>query len=88
MSRLILTFTLLVLTGAAFADDARSSMPYFGTATRDEEIIRIQLRSTADGKPAEGTLIYKRGERGYDNVLRHLGGLRQGESKPVRPWKD
>jgi len=88
MTRMILALAMLAIAGAAFADDARSSMPYFGTATLDEDLIRIQLRTTADGKPADGTLIYRRGERGYDNVLRHLGGLRQGESKPVRPWKD
>ena len=88
MSRMTFAFAMLAMAGAAFADDARSSMPYFGTATRDEDIIRIQLRSTVDGKPADGTLVYKRGDRGYDNMLRHLGGLRHGESKPVRPWKD
>jgi hypothetical protein len=85
---MILAFAMLAVTGAAFAGDARPSMPYFGTATLDDEVITIQLRSTADGKPADGTLTYKRGDRSYDNVLRHLGGLRDGEAKPVRPWKD
>jgi len=27
-------------------------------------------------------------DRAYDNVLRHLGGLRPGERKEFRPWKD
>jgi hypothetical protein len=54
----------------------------------DEDTIKIELRSTADGKPASGTQIYKRGDRGFDNLLRHLGGMRPGETKEVRPWKD
>jgi hypothetical protein len=54
----------------------------------DEDTIKIELRSTADGKPADGILVYKRGDRGFDNLLRHLGGIKPGESKAVRPWKD
>jgi hypothetical protein len=88
MTRIILIFLALAAADAAFADDARSSMPYYGTATMDEDTIKIELRSTADGKPASGTQIYKRGDRGFDNLLRHLGGMRPGETKDVRPWKD
>jgi hypothetical protein len=33
-------------------------------------------------------LTYKISDRAYDNVLRHLGGLRPGETKPFTPWKD
>jgi hypothetical protein len=88
MTRTIVAFLTLAAAGAAFADDARSSMAYYGTATMDEDTIKIELRSTADGKPADGTLIYKRGDRGFDNLRRHLGGMRPGEIKEVRPWKD
>lgn len=88
MTRITLVFLALAFAGAAFADNARSSMSYYGTATMDEDTIKIELRSTADGKPAEGTQIYKRGDRGFDNLLRHLGGMRPGETKEVRPWKD
>jgi hypothetical protein len=88
MTRTIVAFLTLVAASAAFADNARSSMSYYGIATMDEDAIKIELRSTADGKPADGTLIYKRGDRGFDNLLRHLGGMRPGETKEVRPWKD
>ena len=33
-------------------------------------------------------LTYKTTDRGYDNVLRHLGGLDPGDTKSFRPWKD
>jgi hypothetical protein len=89
MTRTILALVMLAAAGAAFAaENARSSMSYYGTATMDEDTIKIELRSTADGKPADGTIVYKRGDRGFDNLLRHLGGIRPGETKEVRPWKD
>jgi hypothetical protein len=50
--------------------------------------ITLQPAATADGKPAEsGVLTYKVGDRGYDSVKRHIG-LRPGDTKPFRPWKD
>ncbi len=86
----------LVVTSAAFAGDAlpstseaRASMPYTGTAVMQEDgAITLHLRLTADGKDVDDTLTYKTTDRGYDNVLRHLGGLDPGESKPFSPWKD
>jgi hypothetical protein len=45
-------------------------------------------RHTSDGKAVNDVLTYKVSDRAYDNVLRHLGGLRPGETKPFRPWKD
>jgi hypothetical protein len=75
--------------GALRAGDARPSMPYTGTARMDSDgTITLQPAATADGKPAEsGVLTYKVGDRGYDSVKRHIG-LRPGDTKPFRPWKD
>lgn len=83
---------LLVISGfasASRADDARPSMPYTGTARMDSDgTITLQPTATADGKPADtGVLTYKVGDRGYDSVKRHIG-LRPGDTKPFRPWKD
>lgn len=75
--------------GASRADDARPSMPYTGTARMDSDgTITLQPTATADGKLADsGVLTYKVGDRGYDSVKRHIG-LRPGDTKPFRPWKD
>jgi hypothetical protein len=89
----------LVLFGAGnvcFADDirpspsdARASMPYTGTATmQDDGSLSLHLRLTSDGKEIDDTLTYKTTDRGYDDVLRHLGGLEPGDTKDFRPWKD
>jgi hypothetical protein len=90
---------LLMLLGAsqsAFADDikpspsdARPSMPFTGTATmQDDGSLTLHLRLTSDGKEIDDTLTYKTTDRGYDDVLRHLGGLDPGDTKSFRPWKD
>jgi hypothetical protein len=69
--------------------EARASMPYSGTAVMQEDgAISLHLRLASDGKETDGTLTYKTTDRGYDNVLRHLGGLNPGDSKRFTPWKD
>ncbi len=86
---------ILLCTGVACpaqqtrSSDARPSMPYIGTAAMDDDgTISLHLRLTADGKAISDTLVYKVGDRAYDNVLRHLGTLRPGETREFRPWKD
>jgi hypothetical protein len=95
MTRNILAFIMLCLAGGASGQqiirpsDARPSMPYTGTAAMlDDGTLSLHLRLTGDGKPADDVLTYKVSDRAYDNILRHLGGLRPGETKPFRPWKD
>ncbi|WP_024506534.1 hypothetical protein [Bradyrhizobium sp. ARR65] len=95
LDRLLLV-ALLGASSAAVADDvkpspsdARPSMPFTGTATmQDDRSLVLHLRLTSDGKEINDTLIYKSTDRGYDNVLRHLGGLRPGDTKSFSPWKD
>jgi hypothetical protein len=92
----VLIVALMATGPAALAGDAlpstseaRASMPYTGTAVMQEDGgISLHLRRTSDGKDIDDTLTYRTTDRGYDNVLRHLGGLNPGESKPFSPWKD
>jgi hypothetical protein len=94
MTRVILAFIMLCAGGACSAQevrssDARPSIPYAGTAAMlDDGTISLHLRITTDGKAVNDTLVYKVSDHAYDNVLRHLGGLRPGETKEFRPWKD
>lgn len=68
---------------------ARPSMPYTGTANMLEDgSLSLHLRLAGDGKPINETLTYKTTDRGYDDVLRHLGGLVPGGTKSFSPWKD
>jgi hypothetical protein len=87
-------FIMLCVASASTAQeirqsDARPSMLYFGTAAMlDDGTLALHLRLTSDGKPVNDILTYRVNDRAYDNVLRHLGGLRPGETKQFRPWKD
>lgn len=91
-----LVLVTLAAASAAFAEDtkpspyeARPSMPFTGTATMQEDgSLVLQLRLTKDGKEIDDSLTYKTTDRGYDDVLRHLGGLRPGDTKSFNPWKD
>ena len=35
---------------------------------------------------AEGTMRYKPGDPQYEEIKKHIGGSKPGETKPVRPW--
>jgi hypothetical protein len=51
--------------------------------------IVLRLRSSDDaGRVAEGLISYPPGDPRYEEVLKHLGGLKPGEDKPVLPWPD
>jgi hypothetical protein len=94
MNRNFLILIMLCVASASTAEeirqsDARPPMRYFGTAAMlDDGTLALHLRLTSDGKPVSDVLTYKVSDRAYDNVLRHLGGLRPGEEKQFKPWKD
>ena len=51
--------------------------------------IVLQLRAAASsGSTGDALLKYPKGHPEYDKILRHVGGLEIGQSKPVPPWPD
>lgn len=76
---------LLLAPLAPLASLAQESI---GTATMAPDgTIMMRLRATgAGGMVGDGLVSYPPGHPQYDMVLRHLGGLRPGETKPVRPF--
>ncbi len=61
-----------------------------GTATMQADgTIVLQLRAE-DGAPAgtvgDAQLLYPPSHPKYQETLKHLNGLKPGESKPVPPW--
>jgi hypothetical protein len=89
MTKIILTILMLCVSGAALADDARPSMPYFGIARMESDgTIILQLTKTADGQPYDSTLTFKTSNNGYDSIKRHTGLQRPGMTRELRPWKD
>jgi len=61
-----------------------------GVATMKEDgTIVLDLRAEgAGGDLDDGSVTYPPGHAQYAEVLRHLGDLKRGESKPVPPWPE
>jgi hypothetical protein len=68
---------------------ASSKDSSIGDAWLDENgTINVRLRRTTDGINISGAVKYPIGDKNYDQVMKHLGGLKPGETKLVPPWKD
>ena len=55
----------------------------------DNGTLMVQLRAEGPGG-AVGDVLYKYppDHKDYEATLRHIGGLKKGEKKPVPPWPD
>ncbi len=76
--------------GGSVSDDVQNAnLNAIGEAWLDENgAIVLQMRRTADGMNVDSRTKYKVGDKYYDDVLKHLGGLKPGEKKLVQPWPD
>ena len=83
MKAVLLAGILAVVLGAEAPDSiGAASMAQDGTIT-------LRLRAEGPGgKIGEGQMTYRRGEPHYDEILRHLGSLKPGQTKLVPPWTD
>jgi hypothetical protein len=79
-----------IVAGLLLADlSAQAAPASIGAATMARDgTITLRLRAEGRGMTGDGTLIYKRGDARYDEVERHIGGIKPGQTKPVPPWKD
>lgn len=85
--RLWLALALGLLAGCPGAR-AQEHQEYIGMATMlPDGTIHMELHLPAPGGGwSESAVDYRPGDRYYDEVIDHVGGLNPGESKPVRPW--
>lgn len=77
-------------SGSARRAGVDSSSPRsIGVATMEADgTIVLQVRAVEGGAVAEALFRYPKDHPEYAAVLKHLGGMRPGESKPVPPWPD
>ena len=55
----------------------------------DDGTLMLQLRAEGPGGVVGDALIeYSPDDEEYESTLRHIGGLKKGEIKPVPPWPD
>jgi hypothetical protein len=52
----------------------------------DDGAITLRLRSLPPGPIGEGMMRHRPGDRDYEDIKQHIGGIAPGETKPVRPW--
>jgi len=85
---LVLIASAFACIGSAMAEEAASL--YIGVATMlPDGTIHLRLRAPLPGGGSgEGEFDYKPGDPDYQAILAHLGGLKPGETKPVKPWPD
>jgi hypothetical protein len=84
--RVFLTAIFAVFGLAAAAADEQPE--YIGTATMlPDGTVHLDLRR-AGGLWVDGAKDYKPDDPNYAEVLQHIGGLKPGETKLVRPWPD
>ena len=64
-----------------------SNSDSIGQATmKPDGTIVLQLRAETNGAVGDAQFEYPRGHNQYEEILKHLGGLKPGEQKPVPPW--
>jgi hypothetical protein len=72
-------------------DDNLNKDGAIGAATMTEDgAIVLSLRAKAADRAIIGDarLVYPKNDKQYSEILKHVGGLKPGESKPVFPWPD
>jgi hypothetical protein len=60
-----------------------------GTANMDAAgIVYLRLRSVDHGMVAEAMKVVKPTDSDYADIVKHLGGIKPGESKPIPPFPE
>lgn len=60
-----------------------------GTATMQADgtlILMLRAEDPSGAITGDAMFTYVPGTKDYEDVLKHIGGLKPGESKPVPPW--
>ena len=95
--RIVLLFLLsqLLWTGACYnrSSSEQENNNSIGSAEMAADgTITLQLRAEgkSGGEPVVGDAIfvYKKDDPKYKDILEHLGGMKPGESKSVKPWPE
>jgi hypothetical protein len=82
-----LAAALLLFGTIARAED--STPTTIGTATMEADgTITLDLFGNRNANYALGHPQYKPGDKEYEAVLLHIGGIKPGEHKPVPPWPE
>jgi hypothetical protein len=83
----ILILTVIMISCRTMAN---KESPHIGTAEMlANGVIVLTLRAESEtGVIGDAQFIYKPGDKQYQEILGHVGGLKLGESKYVPPWRE
>jgi len=84
----LLISLLFVVVVCADTDDKLKSMGVATMAADGTITLRLRATNASDASVGEGVLIYKKDNPQYNDILKHLGGLKPGEAKNVASWPD
>jgi hypothetical protein len=86
--RAIAAALLALAAACSGAQETEPAPASIGTATLQQDgTLILDLRTDArDGARGEARLVYAPSHPQHAEILRHLGGLSPGQSKPVAPW--
>jgi hypothetical protein len=89
MKRIILVL-ILILSILSGCKKRRPHRENIGAATMQQDgTIILDLTAEGDnGTIGDARFVYPKSHPRYQEILRHLGGLSPGQSKPVPPWPD
>lgn len=66
---------------------SRAGEKPIGTAVmQSDESIVLNITGKTGSTIGEAEIEYRRGDKQYDDVLKHIGGIKKGETKVVLPW--
>ncbi len=85
-----LLLALLAVAGCASVKptDTSEAPTYLGIAEmRPDRTIVLTMYIDGTGRDAYQVVEYKPTDKYYELVMKHVGGLKPGEQKPVRPWR-
>ena len=91
--RLMHLFLAVIVSIAPAAAEKMDAQPpceevaSIGVATMAADgTITLQVRSLPPGPVGYAKLVYAPSHPQYQAILKHIGGLAPGESRPVPPW--
>ncbi|OGC04957.1 hypothetical protein A2276_03275 [candidate division WOR-1 bacterium RIFOXYA12_FULL_43_27] len=86
---LIFVFIIILLSSGCKVKGGDSVVNSIGEATMLQDgTIVLNLRGQGEGgMKGDAQLSYPKNHQNYNEILKHLDGLKPGESKPVPPWE-
>ncbi|AFU99928.1 hypothetical protein [Simiduia agarivorans] len=85
----VVFLTILLIGNTSFAEGNDSEFIGDATMLEDGTVVINLVASNSDAEPTVGhsQLIYKTTDLEYENILKHIGGLKVGQNKLVPKWQ-